>query len=106
MLITKDLNIQNSSIKVDKEEINKIIDLAIERDPSLIIKKINYLEEPEVVPEVIVNSNDNIGTNCLALAVKKDYNLDIAKNAFLKGLRMSFKVAVSTFFLNIARIFL
>lgn len=106
MLITKDLNIQNSSIKVDKEEINKIIDLAIERDPSLIIKKINYLEEPEVVPEVIVNSNDNIGTNCLALTVKKDYNLDIAKNAFLKGLRMSFKVAVSTFFLNIARIFL
>lgn len=104
--MSESLKIQNSPILIDKDKIINILDNAIENNPSLIVGKTSDInDEPELVP-VIDNSEDTVETNCLALTVKKDYSLSIAKNAFFKGIRMSFKVAISTFFLNVAKIFL
>ena len=46
-----------------------------------------------------------VETNCLALTVRKDYNFAIAKNTVFKTIRMSIKVAISTFVLNIIKLF-
>lgn len=44
-------------------------------------------------------------TNCLALTVRKNYNLSIIKNGIFTTLRMSWKVALSTFILNVLKLF-
>ena len=48
---------------------------------------------------------ETVETNCLALTVRKDYNFAIAKNTVFKTIRMSIKVAISTFVLNIIKLF-
>ncbi len=45
-------------------------------------------------------------TNCLALTVRKNYNVSIIKNSIFTSLRLSFKVAISTLVLNILKLFL
>ena len=47
---------------------------------------------------------ESIETNCLALTVRKDYNFSIAKNTVFKTIRMSIKVAISTFVLNLIKL--
>lgn len=44
-------------------------------------------------------------TNCLALTVRKNYNLSIVKNSIFTTLRVSWKVALSTFVLNVLKLF-
>lgn len=44
--------------------------------------------------------------NCLALTVKKDYSLSIAKNVFFKTFKSFWKIAVSLFTLNFLKFFL
>lgn len=53
----------------------------------------------------IENSNNDI-SNCLALTVKKDYNLVIAKNVVLKTLKSTWKIVLSIFTLNFLKFFL
>jgi len=96
-------NLQDYKITIDEDKLNKILDLAISNDSSLIVGKLPA-EEPQINETPVVSAKDE--TNVLALTVRGDYKLSIAKNAFFKTLRMSLKVAFSTFFLNIARIFL
>ena len=50
-----------------------------------------------------VEQKETAQTNCLALTVRKNYNLSIIKNSFTTGLRVSWKIAVSTFFLNLLK---
>lgn len=50
-------------------------------------------------------SNDTPKPNCLALTVRKDYNLTIFKNIFTTGKRISLKIAISTLVLNFLRMF-
>ncbi len=45
-------------------------------------------------------------TNCLALTVRKNYNVSIIKNSIFTSLRFSLKVAISTLVLNILKLFL
>ena len=59
-----------------------------------------------------ISSDDNMDTenednhsNCLALTVRKDYNLSIVKNSIFTTLRVSWKIAISTFILNILKLF-
>ena len=107
MLLSESLKVQNIPILINKDEISNLLDLAITNDPSLGVGKITPTVEDDTNNLDIINSEDDtVETNCLALTVKQDYSLSIAKNAFFKGIRMSFKVAVSTFFLNVAKIFL
>ncbi len=53
----------------------------------------------------ISEKKETVETNCLALTVRKDYNFSIAKNTVFKTIRMSIKVAISTFLLHILRLF-
>ena len=48
----------------------------------------------------IEDSNNDI-SNCLALTVKKDYNLTIVKNVFTTTGRLSWKIALVTAIINI-----
>lgn len=50
--------------------------------------------------------NETVETNCLALTVRKDYNLSIVKNTILTTFRFSWKIAFSTLILNILKLFL
>ena len=57
--------------------------------------------------EINESTNSNISTedyipqpDCLALTVRKDYNLVIVKNIFKASGRMSWKVALTTFIIN------
>lgn len=48
---------------------------------------------------------ETVETNCLALTVRKDYNLSIFKNSIVTTFRVSWKIAVSTFLLNLLKLF-
>lgn len=50
-------------------------------------------------------NDDTNQANCFALTVRKDYNLTIIKNIFTTSVRMSLKIAFSTFVLNFLRMF-
>lgn len=92
-------NLQDYKITIDEDKLNKILDTAISNDSSLIVGKLP-IEEP-IIPLVetpAINNQD--GTNVLALTVRP------AKESLLNGLRISLKVAVSTFFIQLARIFI
>ena len=63
----------------------------------------------------IANDNENsyelcqketAETNCLALTVRKDYNISIVKNTILTTFRFSWKIAFSTLVLNVLKLFL
>lgn len=98
-------NLQDYKFTVDENKLNNILDMAISNDSSLIVSKLP--SEETIAPNILTTqTNSQPGTNVLALTVRENYNLSIAKNAFFKTIRMSLKVAFSTFFLNIARIFL
>ena len=105
MLKLDENNLQNYKFTVDEDKLNNILDMAISNDSSLIVGKLP-IEEPIAPVVVTPQASSQDGTNVLALTVRGDYNLSIAKNAFFKTIRMSLKVAFSTFFLNVARIFL
>ena len=92
-------NLEDYKITIDENKLNKILDNAISNDSSLIVGKLP-IEEP-IMPinnsPIISNQDD---TSVLALTVRP------VKKSLLNGLRVSFKVAVSTFFIQLARIFI
>lgn len=92
-------NLEDYKITIDENKLNKILDNAISNDSSLIVGKLP-IEEP-IIPinnsPIISNQDD---TSVLSLTVRP------VKKSLLNGLRVSFKVAVSTFFIQLARIFI
>lgn len=52
-----------------------------------------------------IQEKETVETNCLALTVRKDYNLSIFKNSIVTTFRVSWKIAVSTFLLNLMKLF-
>lgn len=99
MLNLDKYNIENFKNTIDEDKLNNILDTAISNDASLIVGKLP-IEEP-VVPIIeapVVSNQDE--TNVLALTVRP------AKESLLSGLRISLKVMVSTFFIQLARIFI
>ena len=58
-------------------------------------------------PVVALKSTEEetANTTCLALTVRKSYNLAIVKNSIFTTLRVSWKVALTTFVLNILKLF-
>ena len=50
-------------------------------------------------------SNEQQKYNCLALTIKKNYNLTIIKNFFFTSNRISLKIFFSSFILNILKLF-
>ena len=81
----------------DKNNDSNIIDELKEKD------NIHSTEKDNIQEETI---NENSQTNCLALTIRKDYNLIIAKNFITTTGRISWKIVLSTFVLNFLRMFL
>lgn len=79
-------------------------------DPVLIDEDSNLSQDSQLDKDSQIKQSsqklNDVETNCLALTVRKDYNLSIIKNGFFTTLRMSWKVAVSTFVLNFIKLFL
>lgn len=115
-LITENQNTQDNEIVTP--EIEKT-DNALENNFDLksnleIIKEdnidtTNNTEQDITIDNSVIDENSEkeeaIEPNCLVLTVRKDYNLSIIKNSFLTTLRVSWKVALSTFVLNILKLF-
>lgn len=94
MLNLDENNFKNYEFTIDENKLNSILDKAIANDNSLIVGKLP-IETP-----IYSTSSDQNKTSVLALTVRP------TKESFLKGVRMSIKVAVSTFFIQLARIFI
>ncbi len=73
----------------------------------------------DIASGTIQNNTNNVSTNiaesqeqdvnvvnCLALTVKKDYNLSIVKNVVVKTFKNFWKIAVSIFTLNLLKFFM
>lgn len=91
-------NIQNNSNQdnlIDNKD-----NLQIEEKVSL--DNIENIEESSNETE---KQNPEVA-NCLALTVKKDYNLSIVKNVVVKAFRNAWKIALSIFTLNFLKFFL
>ncbi len=103
----------NSNNELDNE-INSENEISVSNDTSadttIMHTNANSSEEPSTEKEEIFSATSDIEketaeTNCLALTVRKDYNISIIKNGFFTTLRLSWKVAISTFVLNILKLF-
>lgn len=86
-------------------ETNDINNVEIDSSNINIASDENLISNEEFVVPIENRDNDIPEPNCLALTVKKDYNLTIVKNIFTKTGRMSIKVALSTLVLNFLRMF-
>ena len=66
-----------------------------------------FLEEPIInnEDEEVSEKKETVETNCLALTVRKNYNISIFKNTVFTTFRVTFKVAVFTFVLNFLSLF-
>ena len=60
--------------------------------------------EDSIEDSEILEDNSEI-SNCLALTVKKDYNLSVVKNVVVRTFKGIWKVAISIFTLNIIKFF-
>ncbi len=52
-----------------------------------------------------VQKEETDKANCLALTVRKDYNISIIKNSIFTTFRYSYKIAFSAFLLNLLKLF-
>lgn len=60
-------------------------------------------EETTFIDNNVSSNNSLPEPNCLALTVRKDYNLVIVKNIFTATGRLSWKIILSTLVLNFLR---
>lgn len=51
------------------------------------------------------STEENSNVNCLALTIRENYSLSIAKNVFFKTWRTTWRVALSVFILNFLTFF-
>ena len=90
---------ESNEINTDNTELtNDSID---NLDEDLASEEENIIEKTED----IIPPNTEVA-NSLALTIKKDYNLAIAKNIFVKTLRSTWKIVLSVFTLNFLKFFL
>lgn len=102
--IQTDKNILQNNNELNNLNPDSISDVSIieEIDDSQAIKENTTVSSPTTLSE---NNSDIPEPNCLALTVRKDYNLTIIKNIFTTSGRMSLKIALSTLVLNFLRMF-
>ena len=101
-LITENQNTLDNT-QIDTEAISSAEDST---DKAEIVTEENFdLESNEQISNDLSAKEETANTNCLALTVRKSYNLSIVKNSIFTTLRVSWKVALSTFVLNILKLF-
>lgn len=96
-------NISNNSDEIDKQNISD--------ENTHIINKLDTYEEDsqeenDISDNIEDEKNQTAETTCLALTVRKDYNLSIIKNSVIKTFKISLKVTLCTLFLNLLSLFL
>lgn len=89
---------ENYKFTIDEKKLNNLLDNLISNDPSLVVGKLP-VNEP-VYKTLVPITNNKPDTSILALTVRP------VKESFLSAFRVSFKVAVSTFFIHLAKIFI
>ena len=98
-LITENQNTLDNT-QIDTEAISSAEDST---DKAEIVTEENFdLESNEQISNDLSAKEETANTNCLALTVRKSYNLSIS---IFTTLRVSWKVALSTFVLNILKLF-
>lgn len=102
MVINKDeLITENQNELIEEEAANtEILELSndnFDLDDNKDLNSSNEIENEK--------NTETAETNCLALTVRKDYNMSIVKNSIFTTLRVSWKVALSTLLLNILKLF-
>ena len=103
-----DSSTEQSNTSLNEEFESKIKNL--EQSKKEIIQSIIEEKSPETSDEVPSESVDikeesANTTNCLALTIQEDHKLVALKNVFLRSIRMSWKVAVSTITLALLKLF-
>lgn len=91
------LEVQKNEKIILNEENHSFIDTNISTEE----KDSNELSEQT---SNILNVNNTPEPNCLALTVRKDYNLMIVKNIFTASGRLSWKIVLATVVLNFLNI--
>lgn len=94
---------ENNNELIDIIETNELLD-------DEFINTTNILEENSIDEQIenkdeIMENEKAVETNCLALTVRKNYNISIFKNTVVKTFKLSYKVIVSAFFLNLLKFF-
>ena len=89
------------------EIVNQIVSKEEEKDLlELPNEEVQVEESVEILQEEVTKEDLQEPTNCVALTVRKDYKLVIAKNIAKKGAKMSWKVALSMLVMNFLNTFL
>ena len=86
----------------------------LKNSPEVITETPSELQENEALEKEIqeapkesveIQPEDANTTNCLALTIQQDHKLMAIKNVFLRSIRMSWKVVVSTITLALIKLF-
>ena len=114
-----DLKIDNLESETLIRETNELTEQTLLDETTEIPKPVNTtesldnnVEENNNISSLSEDAENNNKTNidevanCLALTVKKDYSLSIAKNVFIKTIRSTWKIVLSVFTLNFLKFFL
>lgn len=100
-LITENQNTLDN-VQVDVDSIDNEV---IENTEDSTIEVSDSNNTPQSVVALKSTEEETATTTCLALTVRKSYNLAIVKNSIFTTLRVSWKVALTTFVLNILKLF-
>lgn len=100
-LITENQNTLDD-VQVDDDSIDNEV---IENTEDSTIEISDFEDNHQSVVALKSTEEETASTTCLALTVRKSYNLAIVKNSIFTTLRVSWKVALSTFVLNILKLF-
>ena len=88
-----------TELEENKDEKEAELDTTLETENS----QEDKIETPN--ESVKIKTEDANTTNCLALTIQEDHKLIAIKNVFLRSIRMSWKVVVSTITLALIRLF-
>lgn len=99
-LKTKELD-EALSILPNDDSINS--DISLSNDETQ--KDSQEVQNEPSSESVDIKTEDANTTNCLALTIQEDHKLVAFKNVFLRSIRMSWKVVVSTITLALIKLF-
>lgn len=100
--IVDDTVTENTTIENVLEENNESLNEAIFSGSNIVENiALNTTTNANLDTNNITNNTDTPEPNCLALTVRKDYNLVIVKNIFTASGRLSWKIVLATVVLNI-----
>ena len=106
----EDIGSKTSDENSINEESNTFNDIntTCEEDQETSENSSQFLEEPIInnEDEEVSEKKETVETNCLALTVRKNYNISIFKNTVFTTVRITCKITIFTIVLNFLSLFL